>query len=409
MRDSNADWRRAKLRDLVSINPESLSSDTPPYYRFTYIDLTSVQERRIKWPSDTIRFGSAPSRARRVVRRGDILMSTVRPYLKGHARITKPVVDTVASTGFAVLRPNPNVSGEYIYQWLISPPAEKQFERVLVGSNYPALNINDVENLTVCVPIEEREQRKIAEILRTWDDAIDMESLYRNKHEQLYHGLVNALFERSYRQNLVPIKALVEPVTEYNHTALPLLAVTQDSGVVRRDELERRVVMPEGDTSNYKVVRAGDFVVSLRSFEGGLEFSRITGLVSPAYTVLRVVSDIDSDYYRHFFKSHSFIGRLQRLIFGIRDGKQIAFRDLGDMKIPNPSLERQKLIADSLNCVENAINICDMKIEAIRKQKCGLVQRLLTGGWRVNTEEAALEKVLLKHSEGVAISRRGGH
>ena len=79
------------------------------------------------------------------------------------------------------------------------------------------------------------------------------------------------------------------------------------------------------------------------------------------------------------------------------------------MKIPNPSLERQKLIADSLNCVENAINICDMKIEAIRKQKCGLVQRLLTGGWRVNTEEAALEKVLLKHSEGVAISRRGGH
>ena len=79
MRDSNADWRRAKLRDLVSINPESLSSDTP--HTMEFADLTSV-ERRIKWPSDTIRFGSAP-RARGG-RQGDILMSAVGPYLKGH-------------------------------------------------------------------------------------------------------------------------------------------------------------------------------------------------------------------------------------------------------------------------------------------------------------------------------------
>ena len=166
---------------------------------------------------------------------------------------------------------------------------------------------------------------------------------------------------------------------------MPLLAVMQDIGIVRRDELDRRVVMPDGDVDGYKVVRSGDFVISLRSFEGGLEFSRVTGLVSPAYTVLRPNGgDYVGDYYRHYFKSRSFIGRIDRLIFGIRDGKQISFRDFGDMRIPNPIEDEQAKAAAVLGLAERQIQLAEQEAVHLRMQKRGLMQKLLTGEWRVD-------------------------
>jgi type I restriction enzyme S subunit len=139
-------------------------------------------------------------------------------------------------------------------------------------------------------------------------------------------------------------------------------------------------------------VRPEDFVISLRSFEGGLEYSKITGLVSPAYTVLRPTTEIVGDYYRHFFKSRSFIGRLDKLIFGIRDGKQIAFRDFGDMYIPAPPLDEQSAQAKAIGMLEDDLALEDKRFEALVRQKRGLMQKLLTGEWRVEVsddEEAA--------------------
>jgi len=162
----------------------------------------------------------------------------------------------------------------------------------------------------------------------------------------------------------------------------------QNIGIVRREDLDRRVAMPDGSTSSYKVVRPGDFVISLRSFEGGLEYSGITGLVSPAYTVLRPRGEIDGEYYRHFFKSRSFIGRLDKLIFGIRDGKQIAFRDFGDMLIPAPPLADQNAQSQAMVFLETEMALELKRFEALTQQKRGLMQKLLTGEWPVTLEKA---------------------
>jgi len=109
----------------------------------------------------------------------------------------------------------------------------------------------------------------------------------------------------------------------------------QDVGVVPRSSLDRKVVMPEGSTDGYKLVEPGDFVISLRSFEGGLEYSRFRGLVSPAYTVLKPAKPIVDDFYRHYFKSQEFIGRLAVAVIGIRDGKQISYDDFEFLKLPS--------------------------------------------------------------------------
>jgi len=231
------------------------------------------------------------------------------------------------------------------------------------------------------------EQRKIVEILRTWDEAIDACERRGAALRQQVDGLRVKLFEAafSHANRVRQAKELFEPVSEKNQPELPLLAVMQDIGVVRRDELDRRVVMPDGSIDGYKVVREGDFVISLRSFEGGLEFSQVTGLVSPAYTVLRPNGgDYVGNYYRHFFKSRSFIGRLDRLIFGIRDGKQISFRDFGDMKIPNPTEDDQSKASALLGLAERQIRLASQEKLKFQEQKRGLMQKLLTGEWRVN-------------------------
>jgi type I restriction enzyme S subunit len=162
----------------------------------------------------------------------------------------------------------------------------------------------------------------------------------------------------------------------------------QDVGVVPRSSLARKVAMPEGSTDGYKLVEPGDFVISLRSFEGGLEYSRYAGLVSPAYTVLKAKRKIDDDFYRHYFKSREFIGRLSVAVIGIRDGKQISYEDFSFLRIPTPTIDEQKRISKALNLAEAIIARHKSELEKLRNEKAGLMQQLLTGKRRVKVANA---------------------
>ncbi len=229
------------------------------------------------------------------------------------------------------------------------------------------------------------EQEKMAEILRTWDKAIERVNSLIALTRREGSALCQRIFEEDYLAggSVLRAREVFTPVSERDRQDLPLLAVMQDIGIVRRDELDRRVAMPDGDTSTYKVVRPGDFVISLRSFEGGLEYSNVLGLVSPAYTVLRPTRELCAGYYRHFFKSRSFVGRLDKMIFGIRDGKQIAFRDFGDMYIPHPRIEDQERHQQMLTTASQLVEVTLRKKRALESQKSALMQKLLTGEWRV--------------------------
>jgi type I restriction enzyme S subunit len=290
------------------------------------------------------------------------------------------------NSGMAIIRNlDENLETEFLYQYLRSTLIHEQIQKFSFGSAQPQLTIEILKRLELQVP-PIAEQRKIAEILRTWDEAIEKLEALRAAQLRAADAFRLRIFEEALTSANRTTRArdLFEPISERARPDLPLLAVMQDIGIVRRDALDRRVAMPEGDTSTYKVVRPGDFVISLRSFEGGLEYSDITGLVSPAYTVLRARTALEGTYYRHFFKSRSFVGRLDKLIFGIRDGKQIAFRDFGDMQIPAPPLEDQRNNAESLNLLEQDTALTTKHIDLLTRQKRGLMQKLLTGEWRVN-------------------------
>ena len=238
----------------------------------------------------------------------------------------------------------------WLSQWLASDETRSLLSKLATGTSGSMKNISKQQLLSLNVPTPTpAEQRRIAKILATWDQSIaTLERLIANSLNQkqaLTHSLLGDRLRRSVGKKALHrehASVIFKPRSTRNNDGLELLSVMQDVGVVPRSSLSRKVVMPEGSTSGYKLVEPGDFVISLRSFEGGLEYSKFKGLVSPAYTVLASKKPIVDDFYRHYFKSTEFIGRLAIAVIGIRDGKQISYEDFAFLRLPYPSNSEQK-------------------------------------------------------------------
>lgn len=157
---------------------------------------------------------------------------------------------------------------------------------------------------------------------------------------------------------------------------LPILAVTQEQGVVPRDEIDYHVSVTDASVAGYKEVRPGDFIISLRSFQGGIEYSRVRGICSPAYIVLGRKGDGSDDFFRYLFKSERFIQQITRNIEGIRDGKMISYKQFSEQLLPAPPLAEQRRIAECLTSLDELIAAEGRKLEALRKWKKALLQNL---------------------------------
>lgn len=173
-------------------------------------------------------------------------------------------------------------------------------------------------------------------------------------------------------------------VTNKKHNGqFEVLSATQDRGVIPRSQVDIDIKYNEESVLSYKKVDKGDFVISLRSFQGGIEYSEYEGLVSPAYTVLKNKLPICDGYYKAYFKTSDYINRLNKGTYGIRDGKQVGFEDFGDMVIHYPSLTEQERIAEILETQDKLIELKEKRIAEKKQQKKYLMQQLLTGKKRL--------------------------
>lgn len=240
-------------------------------------------------------------------------------------------------------------------------------------------------------PIEE--QQKIAAILTAQDKVIELkeERLAEKQRQKKY--LMQQLLTGKKRLpgfygawSFPKAKELFQSVSDKDHNGdLAVLSSTQDRGIVPRDEVDIDIKYDACSLVNYKKVSKGNFVISLRSFQGGIEYSTYTGLVSPAYTVLSSRKEISDGYYKQFFKSTDYINRLNVTVYGIRDGKQISYEDFGRLRIPYPPIKEQDAIAEVLSAADREIELLQQDIEQEKQKKKALMQLLLTGIVRVKT------------------------
>ena len=176
---------------------------------------------------------------------------------------------------------------------------------------------------------------------------------------------------------LIPGDKLFDLINNREATAgLPILAITQEYGAIPRDQIDYHVSVTEKSIESYKVVEQGDFIISLRSFQGGIEYSRHRGICSPAYVILRRKGEGSDQYFRHLFKSHRFIRQLTRNIEGLRDGKMISYIQFSEQLIPTPVPAEQQKIANCLTSLDEVITSQGRKVEALTAYKRGLMQLL---------------------------------
>ena len=214
-----------------------------------------------------------------------------------------------------------------------------------------------------------------------------------------------------------PGNEMFESISNKEHNSdLPILAISQEHGAVPRDEIDYNVVVTDKSIESYKVVEVGDFIISLRSFQGGIEYSRYKGICSPAYIILRKKSaSIENQFFRYYYKCEKYIEELNRNIEGIRDGKMVSYSQFSQIFLPFPSPEEQRKIAACLSSLDELIAAHGHKLAGLMDYKKGLMQQLFpaegesvprmrfsefiaTGEWT----ECCLENVVYRISSGTS-------
>ena len=200
LKGHNEKWKEVRLNDVAEIDKLSLGNQTPADYSFQYLTLSDIDSGNAEIKSVRIAFSEAPSRARRIVTKGDVLLATVRPNLQGFVIIRDTIKDLIASTGFAVITCT-KINNEFLFQYLFTKNLMKQIESFLVGSNYPAINSSDVKNLKIPYP-PLKEQTAIAQVLQAADKEIQLLKTKSEKLREQKKGMMQVLLTGKKRLKL---------------------------------------------------------------------------------------------------------------------------------------------------------------------------------------------------------------
>jgi type I restriction enzyme, S subunit len=155
-----------------------------------------------------------------------------------------------------------------------------------------------------------------------------------------------------------------------------VLAISQEFGAIPREMIDYQISVTDKSVSTYKIVEIGDFIISLRSFQGGIEYSNYKGICSPAYIILRPHIDVDDRLYKMYMKTDAYIKQLNRNIEGIRDGKMISFKQFSEVRLPYPSIDEQTKIANFLSSIDTKIQQTQKQLESSKEFKKSLLQQM---------------------------------
>ena len=396
-------WRKVRLGEVVEINQRNWDPrDGAP---ILYLDLTAViAPGRLDEPKE-LAASDAPSRARRRVLSGDILVSTVRPNLRGFARVQKAAGNLVASTGFAVLTPSTEVEGSFVYHHVMTEQFAARLEAAATGQAYPAVRPDDVSNYSIALP-PQSEQRAIANVLDSIDEAIERTEAIIAATETLRDSLLHELLTRGVPGwhaewkdvpgigtipadwEVVRLGDVAEvimgqsPTGEHcnrNGQGVPLLNGPTEYGLEHPEPVQ-------WTTDPKKMSREGDVLFCVRG--------ATTGRMNWAdrdYAIGRGIAAI----------RHQAGPRNQRFVRAIIDFRlpefysvftgstfpNLSYDDITRLRVPSIPMTEQQAIADALKCLDDQLQQTGDEREAFRVSKLALADALLSG--RIRTSNVA--------------------
>lgn len=260
------------------------------------------------------------------------------------------------------------------------------------GARSDRFSIKDSVFFEMPIPLPYiEEQRKIGEHLTQLDHLI---TLHQRKYEKLQAFKVSMLekmfpkdgadvpevrfkgFDGSWEK--MPASELFTSYVDKGHPELPVLSATQDAGMVVRNEIGKSVFHEAANEVGYKRVLPGQFVIHLRSFQGGFAHSAIEGITSPAYTVfgLKEPENHDDYFWKYVFMSKQFIKRLETVTYGIRDGRSISYDEFLTLDFLFPRKEEQSLICQYLLKLDSLIAMRKQELDKLQFIKKALLEKM---------------------------------
>ena len=422
-------WEVRRLKHSLGINAAVLPEDTEPDYEFRYIDIGSVGTGELISDPRPLRFATAPSRARRVVGRGDTLVSTVRTYLKAVWHADKDIRDVVASTGFAVLTPRPWILPKYVGYVCRSVPFTDHVTAESVGVVYPAIaEARLASALRLCIPplpeqhaivrILDHADWRIRRYIRAKEELIKL--LDEQKRAIIHQAVTGQLDVRSgqpypiYKASGLewlreipelwerrPSKRTFTPRKELARPDDIQLSATQAFGVIAQKDYEgrigRKIVKIFKHLEKRRHVEVDDFVISMRSFQGGLERAWTSGCIRSSYVVLQSATSLSVDYFGYLFKSVGYIRALQSTANFIRDGQDLNFGDFCRVDLPFPPIQTQRRIAKFLDNITadiaTTVDRYRRQIDLLQEYRTRLIADVVTGKLDVRQAAASLPEL----------------
>lgn len=285
-------------------------------------------------------------------------------------------------------KPKRAFNSVYMHYLLKSQRARKEITTKSGGSTRYNVGQDTLAEVQIYLSENLHEQQKIADFLSAIDEKI---RLLKEKHallQQYKKGVMQKLFSQEIRfkddngQAFPDWKfshgdKLFSSISDKKHNSdLPILAITQEHGAIPRELINYQVQASEESVASYKVVNEGDFIISLRSFQGGIEYSRYKGICSPAYIILRPCAEMVEDFYRYYLKTGNFIQEMKRRLEGIRDGKILSYKYFSEIRLPYPCVAEQQKIAAFIMALDKKLDAVQQQIDLTQTFKKGLLQQM---------------------------------
>lgn len=390
----NGEWKKKKIGDIAIVLqgygfPEKYQGQKYGDLPFCKVgDISSAVDRGemvINKADNFVDYSLLPVLHAQPIPVGSTIFAKIGEAIRSNKRI-KTGVPCLIDNNAAAVKSKGEISDTFLF-YLMSKVNLADYS----GGIVPSVNKSTIEAIDVLVPSSRDEQQKIAECLEAIDQMISAQNQKVESLKTHKKGLMQQLFPQPGATTpalrfpgftgdwqFVNGDKLFEPISNKKHNSdLPILALTQDQGAVPREMINYNVVVSDKSVTGYKVVEVDDFIISLRSFQGGIEYSRYKGLCSPAYIVLRKKDKtLSSDFYRIYFKSFNYIQNLNKNLEGIRDGKMISYQQFSEIMLPLPTANEQIMIANCISSLDEVILLESQKLESLKTHKKGLMQQL---------------------------------
>jgi type I restriction enzyme S subunit len=356
-----------------------------------------------------------------IVKSNDILLNITGASLGRSCVVADDFKTGNVNQHVCIIRLKSDYNPRFVQPILSSEKGQKIFNSLQTGSGREGLNFESIKSIELTLP-SLPEQQKIASFLSAVDEKLQALKKKKSLLEQYKKGVMQKIFslnhdsldyhddhdfeeEQKEKKSSLPSQSqkarlrhlrfkdddgnafaewevknggeIFESISNKNHSSdLPILAISQEHGAVPREMINYQISVTERSVESYKVVDEGDFIISLRSFQGGIEYSKYKGICSPAYVILRNTAPINKEFFKYYFKTDYYIQRLCEKLEGIRDGKMISYKYFSEIELPYPSLPEQTKISNFLSAIDEKIQLVQGQVEKMEAWKKGLLQKM---------------------------------